>query len=223
MRVKSKPKEEEVTKLVRREVNVPVTAETFDIYVRSVAQIAAEAGISRELTVEALMAYGLALPEADELIHGFLRGDLTLFPAAEENRRLVERDTRRLELESTASSVPPKTPLGRKLGSRPGSALGRADSETLSVLDGFVRRNPEVYRQVNASSHEFLVRWVMLYLMEAAQARERVHRIAHEFWAKFPGHHQRLAMTDGRQSRTRYREARARLGNNPTPSEFVRP
>lgn len=190
--MKPKPKAEELANLVRRQVSVPVTTETFDVYVRSVAQIAAEAGISQELTVEALMAYGLALPEADELIHGFLRGDLTLFPAAEENRRLVERDTRRLELESTAASVQPKTPLGRKLGSRPGTAPGRDRSKELSPLDGFVRENPEVYGQVKASSHEFLVRWVMLYLMEAAKARERVHRVAHEFWSQFPDVGQRI-------------------------------
>lgn len=181
-----KPKGEERAKPVRREVNVPVTAETFDLYVRSVAQIAAEAGISQELTVEALMAYGVALPEADELIHGFFRGDLTLFPAAEENRRLVERDTRRLELESTAPSVQPKTPLGRKLGSQQGLGPGQARSEPISALAGFIRENPEVYRQVKASSHEFLVRWVMLYLMEAAHRRERVHRVAHEFRSQFP-------------------------------------
>ena len=163
-----------------------MTTETFDLYVRSVAQIAAETGLSQELTVEALMAYSLALPEADELIHGFIRGDLTLFPPAEENRLIMERDTRRLELETPAPESRPTTPLGRKLDPQRRIDQGGIRSERTSQLDGFIQENPEVYRQVRASSHAFLVRWVMLHLMEAAQARQRVHRIAHDFWAQFP-------------------------------------
>ena len=172
--------------LARREARVPVTTETFDLYVRIVAQIAAETGLSQELTVEALMAYSLALPEADELIHGFIRGDLTLFPPAEENRLIMERDTRRLELETPAPESRPTTPLGRKLDPQRRIDRGGIRSERTSELDGFIKENPEVYRQVGASSHAFLVRWVMLHLMEAARARERVHRIAHDFWAQFP-------------------------------------
>jgi hypothetical protein len=165
---------------------VPVTTETFDLYVRSVAQITAETGLSQELTVETLMAYSLALPEADELIHGFIRGDLTLFPAADENRRIMERETRRLELETPAPETRATTPLGRKLDPRRKIEGSIVRSERESELDTFIRDNPEVQRQVRSSSHEFLVRWVMLHLMETAQARERVHRIAHDFWSRFP-------------------------------------
>ncbi len=139
--------------LARREARVPVTTETFDLYVRSVAQIAAETGLSQELTVEALMAYSLALPEADELIHGFIRGDLTLFPPAEENRLIMERDTRRLELETPAPESRPMTPLGRKLDPQRRIDQGGIRSERTSQLDGFIQENPEVYRQVGASSH----------------------------------------------------------------------
>ena len=170
----------------RREVLVHVLLETFDLYVRSVAEITAETGLLGELTIEILMAYAIGLPEADELIHGFIRGDLTLFPPAEQNRQLVDRDTRRLELETPIPELRPATRLGRKLAPRqPGAA--RPSSERSSDLHNFIKDNPEVFRQVRASSHEFLVRWVILHLMEAAQARQRVHRVAHEFWKQFPG------------------------------------
>lgn len=194
-----------------------MTTETFDLYVRSVAQIAAETGLSHELTVEVLMAYSLALPEADELIHGFIRGDLSLFPPAEENRLIVERDTRRLELEATDPQSRAATPLGRKLDPRRKIEDGIVRSEKSSDLDTFIQANAEVHRQVRSSSHDFLVRWVMLHLMEAARARERVHRIAHEFWAQFPSHPQRMTITEGKQSRTNHREKFTKVGNALTP------
>ena len=184
----------------RREARVPVTPETFDVYIHSVAQIAAETGLTNELTVELLMAYGLALPEADELIHGFIRGDQTLFPPADENLRILERDTRRLELESPAPEIRPTTPLARKLSAQGASVSEGHRSERSSALDGFIKNNAEIYRQVRASSHEFLVRWVMLYLMESAEARQRVHRIAHEFWSQFPDVRQRIESRSPRQA-----------------------
>jgi hypothetical protein len=146
------------------------------------------------------MAYALALPEADELIHGFIRGDLTLFPAAEQNHYLVDRETRRLELEAPMPERRPTTRLARKLDPRPPDGNASRPSERSSELEKFISDNPEIHRQVSASSHAFLVRWVMLHLMEAARARQRVHRIAHEFWKKFPGIRERLATRAARQS-----------------------
>lgn len=139
----------------RREVLVHVLLETFDLYVRSVAEITAETGLLGELTIETLMAYAIALPEADELIHGFIRGDLTLFPPAEQNRQLVDRDTRRLELEAPMPEFRPATRLGRKLAPRPPGAA-RPSSERSSDLHNFIKDNPEVFRQVRASSTSFL-------------------------------------------------------------------
>jgi len=186
-----------------------VLLETFNLYVRSVAEIAAETGISRELTVETLMAYGLALPAADELIHGFLRGDLTLFPPAEQNRQLLDRETRRLELEAPVPECRPATRLGRKLAPRPPGGAPHRLSEQSSDLQNFIKENPEIFRQVRTSSHEFLVRWVMLHLQEAAQARQRVHHIAHEFWKQFPDVRQRI-------------ESRA-FGQSPSPTQRAAP
>jgi hypothetical protein len=168
-------------------VQLHVPLKTFDLYVLSVAEIAAETGNPRGMTVEKLMAYGLALPEADELIHGFIRGNLTLFPPAEQNRQVVERDTRRLELEAPLPECCPPTQLGRKLDRRPRNGTACPPSERPSEMGTFISDNPETFRQVRASSHDFLVRWVMLHLLEAAQARQRVHCIAHEFWKQFPG------------------------------------
>ena len=185
----------------RRAVLIHVLLETFDLYLRSVAEIADETGIPRELTVETLMAYALALPKVDELIHGFIQGDLTLFPAAEQNRQLVDRETRRIELETPAPERRATTRLARKLDSRPPGGNARPPSERSSDLENFISDNPEIYRQVGTSSHAFLVRWVMLHLMEAAQARQRVHRIAHEFWKQFPDIRQRIATRAARQSR----------------------
>ena len=184
----------------RRAVVLDILLGTFDLYVRSVAEIAAETGLSGELTVETLMAYAVALPEADELIHGFIRGDQTLFPPAEQNRELVDRDTRRLELEAPVPEWRPATRLGRKLEPRPSSSDARPHPERTSELDRFIKENPEIFRQVCTSSHPFLVRWVMLHLLEAAQARERVHRIAHEFWKQFPDVRQRVSNRAPRQS-----------------------
>jgi hypothetical protein len=203
----------------RREVLLKVLLETFDLYVRSVAEITAETGISRELTVETLMAYGLALPAADELIHGFIRGDLTLFPPAEQNRQLVDRDTRRLELEPPMPECRPATRLGRKLEPRPAGGDPCPPPERSSDLEKFIKDNPEIFRQVRASSHEFLVRWVMLHLLEAAQARQRVHRIAHEFWAQFPGVRQQIEARAARQSPIRAQPPQTSLLKQRAPLE----
>lgn len=163
--------------------------ETFDLHVRCVAEIAAEAGLSNELSVEALMAYCVSLPEADDLILGFLRGDLTLFSLEDQTRQIVERDTRYLELDEVAAPVP-STPgqirLGKALALRNKSGAGARAPSKVAELEAFIRDNPAVLRQVQASSHEFLVRWVMLYVMQATRARERSHRLAHEFWKRLP-------------------------------------
>jgi hypothetical protein len=167
-----------------RKVLLRVFLETFDLYVRSVAEISAEMGI-RGLTVETLMAYCLALPEADELIYGFIRGDRTLFP--DQVRDLLDRDTRRLELESAEAL--PATPYARKPGLQTpaDSSLNRG-----SNLETFIRQNRLIFRQVEDSPKSFLVRWVMLHLMERAQARERGHRVVHEFLAAHPEFSERL-------------------------------
>ncbi len=171
-----------------REILLRVFLETFDLYVRSVAEIAAETGLPG-LTVETLMAYCLALPEADELIYGFIRGDLALFP--DQVRDLLDRDTRRLELEPAGPPPEdrPATPLARKLGA-PAQAERRPDRG--SNLEKFIRENREIFRQVEGSPKSFLVRWVMLHLMERAQARERGHRVVHEFFADHPEFRERL-------------------------------
>src|SRR5580658_2132087 len=98
-----------------REILLRVFLETFDRYVRSLAEISAETGVSG-LTVETLMAYCVALPEADELIYGFIHGDRTLFP--DQVRDILDRDTRRLELEP-AEPGPAAVPAAA-LGTREG-------------------------------------------------------------------------------------------------------
>ena len=62
-------------------------------------------------------------------------------------------------------------------------------------LEKFIRENPATFKQVAASKHEFLVRWVMLHLMNETEARERGHRVAHEFWRQFPAIRERLRVT----------------------------
>jgi hypothetical protein len=162
-----------------RKVLLRVFLETFDLYVRSVAEISAETGAPGP-TVETLMAYCLSLPEADELIYGFIRGDLTLFP--DQVRDLLDRDTRRLELDP---AEPPSPPLARKSGSS-------VQAERPPNLEKFIRENRQIFRQVEDSPKSFLVRWVMLHLMERAQARERGHRVVHEFFAAHPEFSERL-------------------------------
>jgi len=173
-----------------REILIHVFLETFDLYVRSAAEIAAETGLPG-LTVETLMAYCLALPEADELIYGFIRGDPALFP--ELVRDLLDRDTRELELEPAGPAHKDRaaTPLARKLGVSDNSER-RADTGRGSNLDNFIRKNAETFRQVDGSPKAFLVRWVMLHLMERSQARERGHRAVHEFFADHPEFSERL-------------------------------
>ncbi len=181
-----------------RKVLLRVLLETFDVYVRASAGIAAERGLADEVAVEALMNYCLALPEADDLIVGFLRGDPTVFSVVEQTRAMVERDTRSLELEP-ARPVPhgaARDHLGKKLD------LIRRSEETCRVgagkgarLEKFIRDNPAIYKEVAASKHEFLVRWVMLHLMNETEARERGHRVAHEFWRQFPAICERLKVT----------------------------
>ena len=163
-----------------REILLRVFLETFDRYVRSIAEISAETNVSG-LTVEALMAYSVALPEADELIYGFIRGDRTLFP--DQVRDILDRDTRRLELEPAELS--PAAPLAATSENRP-------DRGRTPNLEKFIRENRQIYRQVEDSPKSFLVRWVMLHLMERAQARERGHRVVHEFFAAHPEFSERL-------------------------------
>jgi len=182
-----------------KEVTLRVFLEIFDRYVRSVAEITAEAGLSDELTVEALMAYCIALPEADELVLGFLRGDMTMFSMEEQTRYVVERDTRFLELEPV---IPASENAAAKASSRLDKALAQrraargdvpASPAKTQEIETFIRKNPEIFRHVRDSSHEFLVRWVMLYLMQVTKARERGHKVAHGFWRRFPGIGKRIA------------------------------
>jgi hypothetical protein len=177
-----------------REILLRVFLETFDRYVRSIAEISAETGVSG-LTVETLMAYCVALPEADELIYGFICGDRTLFP--DQVRDVLDRDTRRLELEPTELAW--GAPLAATFDKGP-------DHGKTPNLETFIRENRQIFRQVGDSPKSFLVRWVMLHLMERAQARERGHRVVHEFFTahpevferlhaltKSPSHHRKIA------------------------------
>ena len=181
-----------------REVLLRVLLETFDVYVRASAGIAAEGGLSDEVAVEALMNYCLALPEADDLIVGFLRGDLTMFSLVEQTRAMVERDKRSLELEpaGTVARSVPTDHLGKKLElMRRAEETARVTAGKGAKLERFIRDNPATFKQVAASKHEFLVRWVMLHLMNETEARERGHRVAHEFWRQFPAIRERLKVT----------------------------
>lgn len=178
-----------------RQVLLRVLLETFDVYVRASVGIAAERGLADEGAVEALMNYCLALPEADDLIVGFLQGDRATLSVVEQMRAMVARDMHSLELEP-AGAAPrgaARDHLGRKLD------LMRRAEETARVaagkgarLEKFIRDNPAIYKEVAASKHEFLVRWVMLHLMNETEARERGHRVAHEFWRQFPAIRERL-------------------------------
>jgi hypothetical protein len=173
--------------LPHREILLRVFLETFDLYARSVAEIAAETGISG-LTIETLMVYCLALPEADELIYGFIRGDPAVFP--DQVRDLLDGDTRRLELDATESRQDsPATPIAPKQGFP--EHIERQPSRG-SNLENFIRENRQIFRQVEDSPKSFLVRWVMLHLMERAQARERGHRVVHEFFVDHPEFRERL-------------------------------
>jgi hypothetical protein len=181
-----------------REVLLRVLLETFDVYVRASVGIAAEGGSAEAVAVEALMNYCLALPEADDLIVGFLRGDLGIFSRAEEMRALIDRDTHSLQLEPTdaPASGAATDRLGRQL------ELRRRAEESARVAEGkgarlasFIRDHPETHQQVAASSHEFLVRWIMLHLMNETEARERGRRVAQDFWRQFPTIRARLRVT----------------------------
>lgn len=181
-----------------REVLLRVLLETFDVYVRALAGIAAEGGLPEEVAVEGLMNYCLALPEVDDLILGFLRGDLTVFSRSEQMREMIERDSRFLELEPAGTPV--RSVATDRLGKR--LELMRRAEEGARIaagkgakLEKFIRENPATYQHVAASNHEFLARWVMLHLMGETEARERGHRVAHEFWRQFPAIRERLKMT----------------------------
>ena len=177
--------------------------ETVDIYTRSSAGISAEVGLEAPLPVEALMVYCLSIPAVEDLIHGFIRGDLTMFSLADQTRQLVERDTRRLELDPASTFGLPSSPLGRKLAERARKEIeARLAQGQGSELEKFIHENPEILKQVETSNREFLVKWVMLYLMLATQARERGHRVAHEFWSQRPEVRQRIQALVAQQSQS---------------------
>jgi hypothetical protein len=188
----------------KKEYLLRMLVETVDIYTRSSAGISAEVGLESSLPVEALMVYCLSIPAVEDLIHGFIRGDLTMFSLADQTRQLVERDTRRLELDpAKVAGSAPATRLGRRLAEadRQTSAARLAEGQG-SELEKFIHENPEILRQVETSSREFLVKWVMLYLMHATQARERGHRVAHEFWSQRPELRQRIQALVAQQSQS---------------------
>jgi hypothetical protein len=179
----------------KKAVALSVFVETFDVYVRGVMEIAAELGLRDELTVEGLMAYWLSLPEADNLVRDFIRGDLTMFSLAEQTRQMVEADLGRLEIEAPhlLPQATSSTRLGKKLDAmRRAEAGARVGDAAPSDLEVFTRNNSEILKQVAGSTHETLVMWVMLYLMHATKARERGHRVASEFIKKNPGLEKRI-------------------------------
>ena len=120
----------------KKEYLLRMVVEIVDIYIRSSAGISAEVGLEEPLPVEALMIYCLSIPAVEDLIYGFIRGDLTMFSLADQTRQLVERDTRRLELDP--AKVPGGTPhrpgWGRNLQRgtakkpKPGWLKGRVQS-----------------------------------------------------------------------------------------------
>jgi len=189
----------------KREYLLRMVVEIVDTYVRSSAGISAEVGLKEPLPVEALMVYCLSIPAVEDLIFGFIRGDLTMFSLADQTRQLVERDTRRLELDPARvpGGRPPSTRLGRTLAER-----DRQETETRlaqgqgSELEKFIHENPEILRHVECSSREGLVRWVMFYLMNATKALERGHRVAHEFWSQRPEVRQRIEALVAQQSQS---------------------
>jgi hypothetical protein len=125
-----------------------------------------------------------------------------MFSLADQTRQLVERDTRRLQLDpARVAGSAPATRLGRKFAEadRQASAARLAEGQG-SELEKFIHENPEILRQVETSSREFLVKWVMLYLMLATQARERGHRVAHEYWSQRPEVRQRIQALVAQQS-----------------------
>ena len=190
-----------------KEYLLRMVVEIVDIYTRSSAGISAEVGLESPLPVEALMIYCLSIPAVEDLIYGFIRGDLTMFSLADQTRQLVEQDTRRLELDAANISVRrPSSPLGRKL-----FEADRRETEArlikghASELEKFIHENPEILRQVETSSHDLLVKWVMLYLMTATKARERGHRVAHEFWSQLPDVRQRIQTLVAQQSQAMQR------------------
>lgn len=211
-----------------RQVLLRVLLETFDVYVRASVGIAAERGLADEVAVEALMNYCLALPEADELIMGFLRGDPAVFSAAEQMRSILERDSRAVEYDGVrpAPRGAARDHLGRKL------ELMRRTEETARVavgkgvkLERFIRNNPAVYQQVAASTHDFLVRWVMLHLMNETEARERGHRVAHEFWRQCPaiGERLKLAGATGIEPKRQPSVAQDNSGRRPNAARIGSP
>ena len=139
------------------------------------------------------MSYCLSLAESDELITGFLRGDLTIVSLNEQTRQMVERDTRVLGMEAVnATPMPPEVAstgpdrLGKKLELLKRAEAANRPQEKASALEFFIRQNPAIFAQVKAASHEFLVRWVMYHLMRETKTRERGHQVAHQFWKQFP-------------------------------------
>ncbi|HWA09454.1 MAG TPA: hypothetical protein VG838_08405 [Opitutaceae bacterium] len=197
---------------VKKNVLLSVFVETFDVYVRGTMEIAAELGLSNEITVEGLMAYWLSLPEADNLVRDFIRGDLTMFSLADRTRQMVESDLGRLEIEPAdlVSMGAPTTRLGKKLDAMRREEAGeRVVRGKASDLENFIHDNPEILKQVAGSSHEILVMWVMLYLMHATKARERGHRVASEFVKQHPEVRERIRAVVARQSQqTRQRSQR---------------
>jgi hypothetical protein len=121
--------------------------------------------------------------------HCVIRGDLTMFSLADQTRQMVEADLGKLEIEAPDAFTPAgsATRLGKKLDAmrRAEAGAGVAQSKA-SDLEAFVRDNSEILKQVAGSTHETLVMWVMLYLMHAAKARERGHRVASEFVRQNP-------------------------------------
>jgi hypothetical protein len=208
-----------------KEYLLRMMVETVDIYTRSSAGISAEVGLEAPLPVEALMLYCLSIPAVEDLIHGFIRGDLTMFSLADQTRQLVERDTRRLELDPATvdTGATASTRLGKKLAER-----NRQESDARlaqgqgSELEKFIHENPEILRQVETSSREFLVKWVMLYLMLATKARERGHRVAHEFWSQTPELRQRIQALVAQQSRSLAQRPWS-PANKPQQSQKIRP
>ena len=187
-----------------KEYLLRMVVEIVDIYTRSSAGISSEVGLEDPLPVEALMIYCLSIPAVEDLIHGFIRGDLTMFSLADQTRQLVERDTRRLELDpATVAEGTPSTRLGRTLAERDRQeAEARLAKGQGSELEKFIHENPEILKQVETSSRGFLVKWVMLYLMIATKARERGHRMAHEYWSQRPEVRQRIQALVAQQSQS---------------------
>lgn len=135
-----------------------------------------------EITPELIMQVCLGAAQADDLVLGIIRDDLTVVSLSDQTRQMFERDIALIDEKARTSSIKMLPgELGKLLvAQRADAMLAQSGSPELKE---FCEKNKKVQERVRACSHEALAQLVMLALLRETKSRARASAVLRQMLA----------------------------------------